>query len=179
MTNLETNGHAMNLDQFNQLSVNEAEKILTQCCTSDAWVGKMNNIRPFENRQQLSHAANEAWLGLKESDYLQAFDGHPKIGDVNSLRKKYANTKEIASGEQQSVNEASEKTLLDLAKYNDEYLNKFGFIFIVCATGKSASEMLSILSTRLSNDRETELSNAAEEQRKIFQIRLTKLFGDS
>jgi len=168
----------MTLDEFNQLSKIKSEKLLMQCCTSTAWVDKMLASRPFDDKQQLFDTADTVWSGLKEFDYLQAFEGHPKIGDVNSLREKYANTKEIASGEQQSVNDASENILFDLAKYNDEYLSKFGFIFIVCATGKSASEMLTILHARLPNDRKIELSNAAEEQRKIFQIRLAKLIKD-
>ena len=167
------------LEQFNHLSNEETKTKLMQCCTSSVWVDRMSDLRPFISRQELNETADKVWADLEENDYLEAFDGHPKIGDVNSLREKYANTKALASNEQQSVNEASEKVLLDLAKYNEEYLNKFGFIFIVFATGKSAAQMLDILLARISNDRKTELVNAAEEQRKIFQIRLTKLFGEA
>ena len=112
---------------------------------------------------------------MTEADYLQAFEGHPKIGDITSLKAKYANTKELASGEQSAVDEASDEVLERLAQGNDTYQEKFGFIFLVCATGKSAAEMLALLEMRLPNDRATELINAAEEQRKIFHIRLGKM----
>ena len=153
----------------------EATHAFMQCCTSETWVAKMVAKRPFASAESCKNAANELWKNLAEEDYLQAFDGHPKIGDVNSLRAKYANTKELASGEQSAVNHADEQVLADLAKGNDDYDSKFGFIFIVCATGKSAEEMLALLQARLPNDRATELVNAAEEQRKIFHIRLEKL----
>ena len=135
----------------------------------------MVHARPFTHQQAFTAFADQAWQSLAERDYLEAFDGHPKIGDVNSLRAKYANTKALASGEQSSVNQASEQVLNDLSKGNDEYQHKFGFIFIVCATGKSAAQMLALLKARIPNNRSSELVNAAEEQRKIFQIRLKKL----
>ena len=166
------------ITEFNHLSKQEASNHLMKCCTSDTWVERMLNFRPYKNRQHIKELADNAWLELQESDYLQAFEGHPKIGDVNSLREKYSNTKELASGEQGSVNTASEDVLMKLSEKNTEYFDKFGFIFIVCATGKSASEMLAILCERMPNDRKTELINAAEEQRKIFQLRLTKLFEE-
>ena len=106
---------------------------------------------------------------------MQAFQGHPKIGDVGSLKAKYANTKELAAGEQSGMTVATDDVISTLAKGNLDYENKFGFIFIVCATGKSAQEMSELLQARLTNERTTELVNAAEEQRKIFQIRLNQL----
>ena len=135
----------------------------------------MTKARPYSDMSNLKNAGDENWSRLEDSDFLQAFEGHPKIGDVNSLREKYSNTKKLASGEQGLVSDASEQVILDLSSGNEEYLKKFGFIFIVCATGKSAIEMLSLLQQRLSNSRDAELVNAAEEQRKIFQIRLDKL----
>ena len=131
--------------------------------------------RPYSSAEALRSAADQNWQGLDESDYLQAFDGHPKIGDVGSLKTKYANTKELAAGEQSSVNVASDDTIRALADGNSAYEDKFGFIFIVCATGKSAAQMTALLQARLPNERNQELINAAEEQRKIFQIRLEKL----
>jgi len=131
--------------------------------------------RPYANERQLRNAANVIWQDLQEKDYLQAFDGHPKIGDVSSLKDKYANTKELAAGEQANVNVATDTVLQTLAQGNSDYEEKFGFIFIVCATGKSAIEMSDLLQARLPNDRESELRNACEEQRKIFQIRIGKL----
>ena len=131
--------------------------------------------RPYSTADELRSAADKNWQGLDEHDYLQAFDGHPKIGDVESLKAKYANTKELAAGEQSSVNVASGDTIAALADGNSAYEEKFGFIFIVCATGKTAAQMTALLQARLPNERNQELINAAEEQRKIFQIRLEKL----
>ena len=131
--------------------------------------------RPYDSADALRLAADDNWRGLAEADYLQAFDGHPKIGDVGSLKAKYANTKELAAGEQSSVNEASDEVIRALADGNTRYQEKFGFIFIVCASGKSAGEMLALLQARLPNNRDRELANAAEEQRKIFHLRLEKL----
>ena len=165
----------MTLDDLNHLSEEDAEHAFMQCCTSSSWVKKMIESRPYANRAALNAAADANWQGLAEADYLEAFEGHPKIGDVNSLRAKYANTKKLASGEQSAVKQADESVLQALKTGNDDYLDKFGFIFIVCATGKSAEQMLALLEARLPNDRATELANAAEEQRKIFHIRLEKL----
>lgn len=165
----------MRLSTLNSVSNHLAREYFFQCCSSDVWVSKMLDSRPFASSQALFDRADDEWQNLAEEDYLQAFDGHPKIGDVNSLRAKYANTKELAAGEQAQVNAASDDVMQNLAQANSNYQNKFGFIFIVCATGKSARQMLALLLDRLENDRETELLNAAEEQRKIFQLRLRKL----
>ena len=165
----------MSLHTLNEASRNEAEVMLQQCCTSDAWVLQMMAGRPFTDTASVFSLADRVWLGLTESDYLQAFDGHPKIGDVSSLKEKYANTKALASGEQGAVSQASDHTLSALALGNKDYELKFGFIFIVCASGKSAEHMMSLLQARIGNSREEELANAAEEQRKIFQLRLEKL----
>ena len=164
----------MTLAQLNQLSVSDATTAFMQCCTCETWVRAMVMSRPFTDEIALHQVADNHWQGLTEADYLQAFDGHPKIGDVNSLRAKYADTKALASGEQSSVNQASEQVLNDLAQGNSDYEAKFGFIFIVCATGKSAAEMLALLQARLPNDRAQELINAAQEQGKIFHFRLQK-----
>jgi 2-oxo-4-hydroxy-4-carboxy-5-ureidoimidazoline decarboxylase len=164
----------MNFKDINLMSESDAKNAFMQCCTSSIWVHKMVQSRPFNDLNSLFEAANLHWLDLTEADYLEAFDGHPKIGNVNSLVKKYADTKTLAAGEQSGMNAANELTIKALAKGNDDYLSKFGFIFIVCATGKSAAQMLALLQKRIINDRETELENAAEEQRKIFHIRLNK-----
>lgn len=165
----------MNLAQLNSLTVEQAMQCFMQCCTSRAWVSAMVQSRPFVDKNDLAEKADLAWKNLAETDYLEAFDGHPQIGNVDTLRAKYANTKALASGEQSSVSEASEQVIAALAKGNADYLEKFGFIFIVCATGKSAEQMLALLQARIPNDKATELVNAAEEQRKIFHLRLEKL----
>lgn len=165
----------MNLEQLNCLSNSEATHAFMQCCTASNWVKAMVDARPFADDKALAKRANSAWSDAVEADFIEAFEGHPQIGNVATLRAKYANTKELASGEQSSVKQASEQVLVDLAQGNADYLEKFGFIFIVCATGKSAQQMLDLLLARLPNDKATELANAAEEQRKIFHLRLDKL----
>lgn len=165
----------MDLTTLNELSHADATTAFMQCCTAKEWVEQLVQARPFASADALRETADSIWSNLAEKDFLEAFDGHPKIGDVGSLKAKYANTKALASGEQSSVNEASDEVINALAAGNTAYEEKFGFIFIVCATGKSAAEMLALLEARLPNDRETELSNAAEEQRKIYHIRLEKL----
>ena len=165
----------MELAKLNELTHADATTAFMQCCTATAWVEQLVQARPFASADELKTKADAIWSTLTEKDFLEAFDGHPKIGDVGSLKAKYANTKALASGEQSSVNEASDEVINALAAGNTAYEEKFGFIFIVCATGKSAAQMLALLEARLPNDRDTELKNAAEEQRKIYHIRLEKL----
>lgn len=167
----------MTLDEFNQLNTEQAQESLTKCCTSERWIHAMTGARPFSSHSNMQKSALSIWHDLEEKDYLQAFEGHPKIGDINSLRKKYANTQTLASHEQGNVAQADENTLSLLARANDEYFKKHGFIFIVYATGKSAAQMLSVLKNRLLNDRMTEINNAVIEQSKITALRINKLFG--
>ncbi|MFT5593015.1 MAG: 2-oxo-4-hydroxy-4-carboxy-5-ureidoimidazoline decarboxylase [Oceanicoccus sp.] len=167
----------MTLDEINQLETVQARQAFASCCSSESWINGIADARPFLNHDAMHQMALDIWNDLTEADYLQAFEGHPKIGDVNSLRKKYASTKGLASNEQSGVNSANEKTLLDLSRANDVYFEKNGFIFIVYATGKSAVQMLEILNQRLANDRTTEIQNAAIEQSKITALRLDKLLG--
>lgn len=169
----------MKFEDLNKLPAAEASHTFMQCCTSSAWVNKMVEALPFADEKALKQAADDMWLGLSVSDYLEAFEGHPKIGDVSSLRAKYANTKELAGNEQGLVKEANDTVLEVLSQGNSDYEAKFGFIFIVCATGKSAKEMSDLLQARLPNNKAQELINAAEEQRKIFQLRITKAFEQS
>jgi 2-oxo-4-hydroxy-4-carboxy-5-ureidoimidazoline decarboxylase len=165
----------LSLASLNDADATEASQLLRQCCTSEAWIKRLELGRPFLSSEVLHVAADTAWQGLTEKDYLQSFDGHPKIGDVGSLKAKYANTKALAAGEQALVDSASDQIINALAEGNAAYEEKFGFIFIVCASGKSATGMLALLQARLPNSREQELLNAAEEQRKIFHLRLEKL----
>jgi OHCU decarboxylase len=152
-----------------------ARTTLTHCCAAAAWVEGMMRRRPFGNDAGVKAAATDSAAGMSEADWIEAFAAHPIIGNVESLRKKYAATKAIAAGEQAGAAEASEATLAELARLNREYYDKFGFIFIVFATGKSAKEMLAILKGRIDNTRDEELCNAAGEQMKITQLRLEKL----
>jgi allantoinase len=152
-----------------------ARSDLLKCCASSRWVETMLAARPFADDAVLLEAAAKYWWGLDRDDWLEAFAAHPKIGDVDSLRAKFANTRQWAGGEQAGVAGASEDILQRLAKLNDEYEKKFGYIFIVCATGKSADEMLAILESRLPNDADAELKVAAAEQLQIAELRLRKL----
>ncbi len=165
----------MNLTDLNQADRSAARELLTQCCSSSRWVDETLAAAPFADGDALKAAADKAWAATGEADWLEAFAGHPRIGDIRSLREKYANTRAMAAGEQSGMDEASDGVIAALAQGNEDYEARFGFIFIVCATGKSASEMLQLLQDRLSNEREEELRIAAAEQHKITHIRLEKL----
>lgn len=168
----------MKLEHFNELGREQCHDALRQCCVSTRWIEQMAQARPFSSADQLYQSADRIWQGLAMPDYLEAFEGHPKIGDLNSLKAKYANTKALASGEQAGAASASDAVLQALAEGNAAYEKRFGFIFIVCASGKSAEEMLQLLQQRLSNDLETELKIAAGEQAKITRLRLHKMLDE-
>lgn len=166
----------MNVCQkLNELSNEEAAALFSKCCGARKWISGMTGARPFETDRNIIESAEKIWSGLDESDWLEAFKHHPKIGDINSLREKYSSTKQLAENEQSGVNNASNEVLEELAKLNDEYEKKFGYIFIVCATGKTADEMLSIIKSRISNEPQAEIKIAMEEQNKITKLRLEKL----
>ena len=165
------------LAQFNALPAAQAEQLISQCCAAKHWAQLMVEGRPYADLASLLDAAEHIWAGMAETDLLEAFLAHPKIGNVDSLREKYASTKTLAAGEQSSVNNAEESILSALAEGNQRYIERNGFIFIVCATGKSAAQMLSLLSERLANSRARELQIAAEEQSKITALRLHKQFS--
>ncbi len=167
----------MTLDALNRLSEAAAAAAFTQCCTAQRWVERMVIDRPFESLGEMLEISDRIWEECDVDDYLEAFEGHPRIGDVESLAKKYANTKGWAGGEQKGVEGADRDVLERLAKGNADYEAKFGHIFIVCATGKSAAEMLALLEARMPNDPKTEVMVAAEEQNKITRIRLKKLLA--
>jgi OHCU decarboxylase len=160
---------------LNSLEDRSARTALTNCCAATAWVDGMLARRPFANDDSVMAAAEQVATSLSELDWLEAFAAHPLIGDVESLRKKYAATKQLAAGEQAGVAGADDATLVELAALNREYRDRFGFIFIVFATGKTAHEMLAIIKSRINSSRDAELQNAAAEQLKITQLRLRKL----
>ena len=149
---------------------------LFRCCGSTSWADRMADSAPFSSRNDLHHVAIQIWNSLEKEDYLEAFKAHPQIGaSVEELRKKFQQTSDWSSGEQSGMQSASEETIQALKVANAQYLEQFGYIFIVCATGKSAEEMLAIIQARLLNDPEKELLIAAKEQEKITTIRLEKL----
>jgi 2-oxo-4-hydroxy-4-carboxy-5-ureidoimidazoline decarboxylase len=131
--------------------------------------------RPFGSRPALLTAAREEWFALAPDDWRDAFAHHPKIGDLGALRGRFAATAALAAREQAGVAGAPDAILEALAEGNRAYEQKFGFIFIVCAAGRSAGEMLDMLRARLRNDPRTELLIAAEEQAQITARRLEVL----
>jgi len=165
----------MTIKTLNGLDSSEAAAQFNLCCGATNWIKIMNQSRPFQNKNEVYQQAESIWLSLSSEDWLEAFTHHPKIGNINSLRKKFQNTKSISKNEQSGVNNATKSTLKNLAESNQLYEDKFGFIFIVCATGKSSDEMLALIKMRLNNNAKIEMQNAAKEQNKITQLRLKTL----
>ncbi|MFT3923455.1 MAG: 2-oxo-4-hydroxy-4-carboxy-5-ureidoimidazoline decarboxylase [Myxococcales bacterium] len=161
---------------LNTLAPERAHAELFRCCGSERWVQGMLARRPFASDAELHELARDLWRELSEQDYLEAFAQHPEIGaDLAKLREKFASSAQWSNAEQAGVNGASEQTLAALRDGNLAYKQRFGFLFIVCATGKSAPEMLALLRARLPHERGRELEVAAEEQAKITALRLEKL----
>jgi 2-oxo-4-hydroxy-4-carboxy-5-ureidoimidazoline decarboxylase len=162
------------LERWNRLSPEEAEMEILPCCGSTAWARELVNRRPLENEHCVSAASDEIWRGLRPSDWLEAFSKHPRIGEREIPAAAPGQSAAWSAQEQQTVGTAVESMREALAKANREYERRFGRIFIVCAAGKLAPEMLDILLRRLHNDEAAELQEAAEEQRKITHLRLKK-----
>jgi 2-oxo-4-hydroxy-4-carboxy-5-ureidoimidazoline decarboxylase len=165
----------MTLEALNHLPPSAAKEAFLKCCGADRWADAMVNSRPFADQRMLYETADRIWHGLAAEDWREAFDHHPRIGDLDSLKAKYADTRQWAEGEQAGAAQASDAVLTALAEGNRKYETYFGHLFIVCATGKTAEEMLDLLHARLPNHPDRELRIAAEEQRKITRIRLEKL----
>lgn len=160
-------------ENLNALETNAAAQVLQRCCGSQRWVAQMLAQRPFASTASLLATAKEVFRSLDETDYLEAFAHHPAIGeDPQALAQRFASTAALSRSEQAGVQGASHATLAALRSDNIAYRERFGFIFLVCATGKNASEMLALLRERLNNDRTTEVRVAAAEQEKITALRL-------
>jgi OHCU decarboxylase len=160
---------------LNSLAADEAAKELLQCCGSKRWAAETANRRPFPNEENLLAAANDVWWSLDARDWLEAFRSHPKIGEKKATDKVSARSQQWSGQEQSGVANAPAETATSLATLNREYEQKFGFFFIICATGKSSEEMLAALRERLQHDPAAELPIAAAEQSKITGLRLKKL----
>jgi 2-oxo-4-hydroxy-4-carboxy-5-ureidoimidazoline decarboxylase len=165
----------VNLDQVNSWTKGEAQAAFLRCCGASRWAAQMAACRPFVREQDLFDEAERIWQELNCDDWLEAFAAHPRIGDLDALRLKFANTTAWTTAEQAGMAGAADAVLLALAEGNGAYEAKFGYIFIVCATGKTAEEMLALLQERLQNDPERELLIAVGEQAKITRLRLQKL----
>ncbi|HEV7229864.1 MAG TPA: 2-oxo-4-hydroxy-4-carboxy-5-ureidoimidazoline decarboxylase [Bacteroidia bacterium] len=167
----------MTLQELNTISSKEAGAALFKCCGSTSWASKLTALRPYSGKQDLLEKSDRIWAACSEADALEAFRHHPKIGDLENLEKKFASTKEWAGGEQAGVNTASRQLLVELAEGNAAYEKRFGYIFIVCASGKSAGEMLALLQARIHNEAKDEMNIARGEQNKITHLRLEKLLA--
>ncbi|HTG86277.1 MAG TPA: 2-oxo-4-hydroxy-4-carboxy-5-ureidoimidazoline decarboxylase [Pyrinomonadaceae bacterium] len=165
----------MDLESLNALPTGVASQEFVKCCGSRRWARAMTDGRPYEGLEQLTRTASEVWLSLGHEDWLEAFRSHPRIGEKKAATEVSTQSQQWSGQEQSGVSAADQATIDSLAQLNREYENRFGFIFIVCATGKSAHEMLAILRERLDNDLDAELPIAAAEQAKITELRLKKL----
>ena len=157
----------MRLDDLNALDGESAMRELLRCCGSTRWARLMAAARPFADAAATGTVADAIWWSLAPADWLEAFAAHPKIGDRP--------TSAWATAEQSGSQTAADDVRQRLAARNRDYEARFGYIFIVCATGKTAGEMLDLLERRLPNDSDEELRVAAEEQRQITRLRLAKL----
>jgi OHCU decarboxylase len=155
--------------QLNELSADEAERVLLECCGSRKWVQLMLEQRPFGAVADLLTAADAAAAQLKTEDWLEAFAAHPRIGERSASA--------WSQSEQAAALNAEADVQQQIAQLNRDYEEKFGFIFIVFASGKLPDEILDLMKARIDNDRETEISNAAAEQQSITRNRLLKLLG--
>ena len=177
------------LARWNRLSAEEAAKEILPCCGSKAWAQRLASRRPLADEAALLAASDEIWFGLAAEDWMEAFRSHPRIGEEigEEIGEKIGEKQAAQSPgqpapvqsswsaqEQRNVAAAGEEVKTALAEANRKYEHQFGHIFIVCATGKSGSEILEILRRRLQNDRDAELREAAEQQRQITHIRLRR-----
>lgn len=160
----------MTLAELNALDERALRDLLLSCCHAPRWAEAMLSQRPFADHQQLFTAAETTWHALDPTAWREAFAAHPRIGDLSQLRQRFGH-------EQSGVCGVDDPTLQALADGNRTYEARHGFLFLVCATGKSAAEMLAILQQRLGNDTTSELRTAATEQAKITRLRLERILS--
>jgi len=159
--------------EIDRAAPEEARRLLTRACGSSRWVDRMLTVRPSGSRESLLSAARREWEALTEDDWREAFTHHPKIGDREALRQRFPSTHALSTREQAGLDRAGSDVIEALAEGNRRYEETFGYIFIVCASGRSAEEMLAMLTARLGNDAAHEIKVAAGEQEKITALRLT------
>jgi len=160
------------------MPADDAARAIQPCCGSREWAARLAARRPISSEAALFAAADEVWRALNRHDWIEAFNSHPRIGESRAALKSHPHSAAWSSQEQSGAANNANEVKLALAQGNLEYERRFGRIFIVCATGKDAAEMLEILRRRLQNDPETELLEAAEQQRQITRIRLKKWMAE-
>lgn len=165
------------LARLNALPADDAVRALLTCCGTRAWARQMADARSFRDADELLARADDTWWALDEADWREAFRSHPRIGERKAEAGQTGREQAWSAGEQAGMTSAADATRDALAEGNRAYEARFGHIYIVCATGRSADEMLALLRSRLENDAATEIRVAAEEQRKITRIRLQKLLA--
>jgi 2-oxo-4-hydroxy-4-carboxy-5-ureidoimidazoline decarboxylase len=165
------------LARWHALPPDEAATEILSCCGSHAWAARLVAMRPFRDQQSLFAAADHCWQNLPEADWLEAFRSHPRIGEKHAEKKTTAASADWSQSEQSQMNEADAAILLRMREGHREYEERFGRIFIVCASGKQPAEMLRILEHRLTNDPAQELLESAAQQQQIMQLRLRKWLG--
>ncbi|MBV9084048.1 MAG: 2-oxo-4-hydroxy-4-carboxy-5-ureidoimidazoline decarboxylase [Acidobacteriaceae bacterium] len=161
----------MTLEQLNTADSKTVREQLLRCCGSEAWANDMLARRPFADSNALQSAAEHVWWALSQSAWIQAFSSHPRIGEKKAMS-------EWSAGEQSGIATAVDGTVRCLEDLNHRYESKFGWMFIVCATGKSADEMKTSLERRIENTADDEIRIAAAEQAKIMRLRLQKLLAE-
>jgi 2-oxo-4-hydroxy-4-carboxy-5-ureidoimidazoline decarboxylase len=163
------------MERWQRISVaadGEARELLRLCCGASAWIEQMLALRPYADREEVLNAARDIWFALSPDQWREAFAHHPRIGDVDSLRRKFPSSAPLSEREQAGVNAAPPAVLRALLDGNRVYEARFGHIFVVCASGKTADEMLAMLNARLTNDQAVETRIAAEEHARICELRL-------
>ncbi len=165
------------LARLNAMSKGAAEEALLSCCGSRAWAERMAGQRPFGSLQELRETADAVWGGLGSEAWLAAFRSHPRIGEKQAEKPTTADADRWSAEEQGSAEDVPLETLAALAEGNTAYEERFGYIFIVCAQGKNKDEILALLQSRLHNDAGAEIRIAAEEQRRITNLRLERMTG--
>lgn len=160
------------LEAWNNADEQTAKNSMLACCGAHRWAAAMVALRPIASVPELSEAADQVCSTMAEVDWLEAFASHPRIGECKASSGSGAPA--WSEQEQAGTQSAAQNAMRELAEGNVAYEQRFGFTYVVCATGKTADEMLAILNRRLSNDRMAELREAAEQQRQIMQIRLGK-----
>ncbi len=176
----------MTIAELNRSPKDQAVAVLLECCGSRVWGIRMVESRPFVDRTSLHGAAGDIWWSLRETDWLEAFSRHPKIGEGSpsaaspsqSTERRSIVERSFSAEEQSGMSQASGETAILMAELNRTYEARFGYIFIICAAGRPAAEMLAALESRLRNAPEQELQIAAAEQAKIMHLRLDKRLAE-